>query len=109
MTRQSHKLRSVEGTYGWFVSRFQEKLQSPPRREFFLNLEDGDLFIHWIGDMNCQVWLFSELRGGLWVPVAWGHPIDRRHLVITDGGSPSLVAAGTWGKTYRRKPSRIII
>lgn len=109
MLRQSHRLRSVDGAFGWFVSRSQVLRPFPPRRELFQDLENGDLFVNWLeGTTDCQVWIFNGSGNGTWTPANWGEQIDGRHLVITPGSSPSLVVPATWLKSYKRKPSRII-
>lgn len=109
MLRQSHRLRSVEGAYGWFEAKSEVLRPFPPRRELFQELENGDLFINWVGGTtHCQVWIFRALENGTWFPATWGERIDGRHLVITAKGSPSLVVNTTWVKSYKRKTSRII-
>lgn len=107
-----HKIRGAKGvTIGWFESHSENEILSPPTNPSS-RLVENDFYVHWIEPLprRCQVWLWRKGQNGLhaWLRVHWGQEVEDRHIVITGGGMPSLVAGSTWQKTYKNMGSQII-
>ncbi|KAG2104623.1 hypothetical protein BD769DRAFT_1676229 [Suillus cothurnatus] len=87
--RQEHKIRGLDVMMGWYNTKGQNPIQSPPT---CLHPQLGDLFIHHYGDTSMQIWLWNN---GVWEPTIQDghhHPVLKDHrLCIRDGVDPSWV------------------
>jgi hypothetical protein len=98
--RQEHKIRGLDVMMGWYNTKGQNPIQSPPT---CLHPQLGDLFIHHYGDTSMQIWLWNN---GVWEPTIQDghhHPVLKDHrLCIRDGVDPSWVTRKTLA-TYKTR------
>jgi hypothetical protein len=98
--RQEHKIRGLDVMMGWYNTKGQNLIQSPPA---CLHPQLGDLFIHHYGDTSMQIWLWIN---DIWEPdIQDGHhhPVLKDHrLYVRDGVDPSWVTRKTLA-TYKTR------
>jgi len=91
--RQEHKIRGLDILTGWYTTKATNAVASPPSG---LYAQTGDLFVHFFGEGEIQVWMWNDdcwqgnVQDGHQHPTLGGH-----RLHVRAGAAPTWVTKKT--------------